>query len=77
MIHINAQNLGAEIIDILAYLKRVGWVGVSIVAGRNVEVGVGAEFQASPIVAASGPGNQNLLGFGVNGGRVGVTYRKA
>ena len=61
MIHVDAENRGKQVADVLAGIERVGRVGRSSVAGRNVEKTVRAELEAAAVVPAGRPGEDDLL----------------
>ncbi len=73
---VDAQDGRKKIAAILPGAQFVRRVGSPAVTTRDVEIPVRAEFQAAAIVAASQPGDENLLAGRIDVGRIRVAYPK-
>src|SRR5947209_5152929 len=71
VVHVDAQDRGQQVADVLAGLELVGRAGFGTVAGGDVEEAVGAEVDVAGVVAALEPGEDDLLALGDGPRRVG------
>ena len=76
VVHVDAKNRGKEIAGVLAGLQRIGRIRAPAVAGRNVEVAVRTELQATAIVAARQPRDEDNFAGWIHARRIALGDRK-
>ena len=69
-VHVDPQDGGEQVGDVLPGVERVGRVGAGRVAGGDVEHAVGAEVEVAAVVAALQEGEDDLLARRVDPRRV-------
>ena len=68
MIDVDSQDAAEQIGNVLACRAAIGRIRPRAVARGNIQIAVGAKFQAARVVAAGRPGHDYLLAAG-NGSR--------
>ena len=77
VVHVDPEDGGEEVADVLAGVEGVGRGRAGGVAGRDVEEAVGAELQAAPVVPAGEPSDQDRLARRVDARRVRLEHPEA
>src|SRR5581483_7056823 len=75
-VHVDPQDGGEQVGDVLPGVERVGRVGAGRVAGGDVEHAVGAEVEVAAVVAALQEGEDDLLAGRVDARRGGARDRE-
>src|SRR5262249_18044463 len=70
-VHVDAEDGGEEVADVLASLAPIGRIGSAAVAGRDIEIAVRTELERAAVVATGRPRLEDFFALEVDGRRIG------